>query len=216
MKIGDWLEIRKDDGKVRSLRLAWSGSESFRFVFVDSQGMKDEDVSLDELVMLFKENKASFLDQDEVPLVDQGLHQMVQSVYEELSSQSNCDVLTGLLNRQAFERALEQSIAGAVTNETKAALLFIDLDKFNITNTNYGHHAGDALLKHVAQIVRKHALESAFCGRLGGNEFGVVMSDCSQAQSIAISNDICSDVQNEVFQWEDHAINSSVSIGVVN
>jgi len=216
MKIGDWLEIRKEDGKIRSLRLAWSGSESFRFVFVDSQGMKDEDMSLDELVVLFKENKASFLDQDEVPLVDQGLHQMVQSVYEELSSQSNCDVLTGLLNRQAFERALEQSIAGAVTNKTKAALLFIDLDKFNITNTNYGHHAGDALLKHVAQIVRKHALENAFCGRLGGNEFGVVMSDCSQEQSISISNNICCDVQNEVFHWEDHAINSSVSIGVVN
>jgi len=215
MKIGDWVELKREDGKLRCLRLAWSGSESFRFVFVDSQGMKDEDVSLDELVTLFKENKASFVEQDEVPLVDQGLHQMVQSVYEELSSQSNCDLLTGLLNRQAFERALEQSIAGAVTNKSKAALLYIDLDKFNITNTNYGHHAGDALLKHVAGIVRKQALENAFCGRLGGNEFGVILTGSSDEEVVEIGLNICKDVQNEPYQWEDHSITSTVSIGLV-
>ena len=215
MKIGDWVEIIREDGKVRCLRLAWSGSESFRFVFVDSQGMKDEDVSLDELVTLFKENKASFVEQDEVPLVDQGLHQMVQSVYEELSSQSNCDVLTGLLNRQAFERALEQSIAGAVTNKSKAALLYIDLDKFNITNTNYGHHAGDAILKHVADIIRNQALENAFCGRLGGNEFGIILTGSPDEEIIKIANNICKGVCHDHFQWEDHTITSTVSIGLV-
>jgi len=215
MKIGDWVELKRDDDKTRCLRLAWSGSESFRFVFVDSQGMKDEDVSLAELISLFKENKASFVEHDEVPLVDQGLHQMVQSVYEELSSQSNCDLLTGLLNRQAFERALEQSIAGAVTNKTKTALLYIDLDKFNIANTNYGHHAGDALLKHVAEIVRKHGNDGSFCGRLGGNEFGMILSDCSQETTNSIAKNICQDVQSESYQWEDHLITSTVSIGVV-
>ena len=216
MKIGDWIELRQEDGKVRCLRLAWSGSESFRFVFVDSQGMKDEDVSLDELVILFKQNKASFVEHDEVPLVDQGLHQMVQSVYEELSSQSNCDLLTGLLNRQAFERALEQSIAGAVTNKSKASLLYIDLDKFNITNTNYGHHAGDALLKHVASIVRDQALENAFCGRLGGNEFGVILTGSPDEECIEVATNICKRVHDEHYQWEDHSITSTVSIGFVS
>jgi diguanylate cyclase (GGDEF)-like protein len=216
MKVGDWLELKREDGKVRCLRLAWSGTESFRFVFVDSQGMKDEDVSLDELVSLFKDNRATFVEHDEVPLVDQGLHQMVQSVYEELSSQSNCDLLTGLLNRQAFERALEQSIAGAVTNKSKATLLYIDLDKFNITNTNYGHHAGDALLKHVADIVRAQALESAFCGRLGGNEFGVILTDSADEEITKIANNICKGVDGEHYQWEEHSITCTVSIGLVS
>ncbi|MFT6265256.1 MAG: diguanylate cyclase (GGDEF)-like protein [Oleiphilaceae bacterium] len=216
MKIGDWIELKKEHGKVHCLRLAWSGSESFRFVFVDSQGMKDEDVSLNELVALFKENKASFVDHDEVPLVDQGLHQMVQSVYEELSSQSNCDLLTGLLNRQAFERALEQSIAGAVTNKSKAALLYIDLDKFNITNTSYGHHAGDALLQHVASIVRDQAPDNAFCGRLGGNEFGMILTGFPDEKGIEIANNICKSVQNEHYQWEENSITSTVSIGFVS
>jgi len=141
---------------------------------------------------------------------------MVQSVYEELSSQSNCDLLTGLLNRQAFERALEQSIAGAVTNKSKAALLYIDLDKFNITNTSYGHHAGDALLQHVASIVRDQAPDNAFCGRLGGNEFGMILTGCPDEKGIEIANNICKSVQNEHYQWEENSITSTVSIGFVS
>jgi len=214
MKVGDWVEIKDDSGRTRCLRLAWSGSESFRFVFVDSQGMKDEDVSLDDLVAMFKDNRASFVDHEEVPLVDQGLHQMVQSVYEELAGQSSCDVLTGLLNRQAFERALEQSIAGAVTNQSDTALLYIDLDKFSLTNTSYGHHAGDALLKHVASAIKNQGMEDAFCGRLGGNEFGMILNGCTVDTVSEISARICKDVESTPYNWEDHAINSTVSIGV--
>jgi len=214
MKVGDWVEIKDDSGRTRCLRLAWSGSESFRFVFVDSQGMKDEDVSLDDLVVMFKDNRASFVDHEDVPLVDQGLHQMVQSVYEELAGQSSCDVLTGLLNRQAFERALEQSIAGAVTNQSATALLYIDLDKFSLTNTSYGHHAGDALLKHVAKALKNQGMEDAFCGRLGGNEFGMILNGCTVDAVSGISKKICKDVESTPYSWEDHTISSTVSIGV--
>lgn len=216
MKVGDWIEIKDEQGRARSLRLAWSGSESFRFVFVDSQGMKDEDLSLDALVEMFRNNQASFVDSEEVPLVDQGLHQMVQSVYEELSSQSSCDVLTGLLNRQAFERGLEQSISGAVTNKSKASLIYIDVDKFSLTNTSYGHHAGDALLKHVADVIRSQGLEEAFCGRLGGNEFGMILVKCSIETSKDVANQICSQINQTPFTWKDHTIDSTVSIGLAD
>jgi len=214
MKVGDWVEIVDEDGRSRCLRLAWSGSESFRFVFVDSQGMKDVDVSLDGLVEMFKENNATFVTHQDVPLVDQGLHQMVQSVYEELSSQSSCDVLTGLLNRQAFERALEQSIAGAVTNSTNASLLYIDVDKFNLTNTSYGHHAGDAILKHVSEVIKAHGLDNAFCGRLGGNEFGMILTNCSSETTMEVAELICTDVEKTDFKWEKNNITNTVSIGV--
>ena len=214
MKVGDWLEIKDDKGKPRCMRLAWSGRESLRFVFVDSQGMKDEDVSLDRLVELFKDNRASFVENEDVPLVDQGLHQMVQSVYEELASQSSCDVLTGLLNRQAFERALQQSIAGSISNNTQAALLYIDLDKFSVTNGSYGHHAGDALLKHVAQLIKSEAVEDAFCGRLGGNEFGMILNKCSLETSRDIARLICESIESNSYSWEEHTITSTVSVGL--
>ena len=214
MKVGEWIEIKDDQGKPRCMRLAWSGRISFRFVFVDSQGMKDEDISLDDLVELFKDNRASFVENDDVPLVDQGLHQMVQSVYEELASQSSCDVLTGLLNRQAFERALEQSISGVISNHTKAALLYIDLDKFSLTNASYGHNAGDALLKHIAQLIKSEAVEDAFCGRLGGNEFGIILNKCSLETSRDIAKQVCESIANDSYSWEDHKITSTVSIGL--
>ncbi|WP_156509126.1 bifunctional diguanylate cyclase/phosphodiesterase, partial [Oleiphilus sp. HI0132] len=135
---------------------------------------------------------------------------------EELASQSSCDVLTGLLNRQAFERGLEQSISGAVTNQSKATLIYIDVDKFNLTNTSYGHHAGDALLKHVAQTIKAQGLEDAFCGRLGGNEFGMILVNCSLETTNDVAENICKEVSSQSFTWEDHAINTTVSIGVAD
>lgn len=216
MKVGDWIEIKDEKGRQKCMRLAWAGRTSFRFVFVDSQGMKDEDVSLDQLVQLFKDNRAGFVEHEDVPLVDQGLHQMVQSVYEELATQSSCDVLTGLLNRQAFERALQQCVSGAVTKKTKAALLYIDLDKFSLTNASYGHHAGDALLKHVAQLIKAEALEGAYCGRLGGNEFGMILSQCSLETSKDIARQICELIENTPYNWEDNHITSTVSIGIAD
>ena len=216
MKVGDWLEIKDDQGKAKSMRLAWSGRTSFRFVFVDSQGMKDEDVTLNQLVELFKENRASFIEHADVPLVDQGLHQMVQSVYEDLATQSSCDVLTGLLSRQAFERGLQQSISGAVTKKTKTSLLYIDLDKFSITNASYGHHAGDALLKHVAQLIKTLMVNGAFCGRLGGNEFGVILNDCSLEASKDIAKKLCESIERDSYNWEEHSIKCTVSIGLAD
>lgn len=216
MKVGDWIELKDEQGKTRCMRLAWAGRSSFRFVFVDSQGMKDEDVSLDQLVQMFKENRASLVEHEDVPLVDQGLHQMVQSVYEDLATQSSCDVLTGLLNRQAFERALQQSISTALTKKTKSSLLYIDLDKFNITNASYGHHAGDGLLKHIAQLIKSEAVESAYCGRLGGNEFGLILNQCSLETSADIAKQICKSIETNAFSWEDHKIASTVSIGLAD
>lgn len=216
MKVGDWLEIKDDQGKAKCMRLAWSGRSSFRFVFVDSQGMKDEDVTLDQLVGFFKDNRASFVEHEDVPLVDQGLHQMVQSVYEELATQSSCDVLTGLLSRQAFERALQQTISAAINKKTQAALLYIDLDKFSLTNATYGHHAGDALLKHIANLIKAETVDNAFCGRLGGNEFGVILSHRSLEESESVGKKICESIEKNTYAWEKHTIKSTVSVGVAD
>jgi len=133
-----------------------------------------------------------------------------------LASQSSCDVLTGLLNRQAFERGLQQSITGALSKQSRVALLYIDLDKFSLTNASYGHHAGDALLKHVAQLIREQGTEDAFCGRLGGNEFGIILNHCSREKAQEIARLICDSVERNPYSWEQHQISSSVSIGLAD
>ncbi|WP_156498212.1 diguanylate cyclase domain-containing protein, partial [Oleiphilus sp. HI0043] len=102
------------------------------------------------------------------------------------------------------------------TNQSKATLIYIDVDKFNLTNTSYGHHAGDALLKHVAQTIKAQGLEDAFCGRLGGNEFGMILVNCSLETTNDVAENICKEVSSQSFTWEDHAINTTVSIGVAD
>lgn len=216
MTIGDWIEIKDENGKARSLRLAWAGSESFRFVFVDNQGMKDIDISLSDLVEKFKNDQASFVQISEVPLVDQGLHHMVQSVYEDLSNQSSCDVVTGLLNRQAFERAIDQSIAACISRQTKAVVLYIDIDKFSLANQNYGHQAGDAVLKYTAQTIRELVMEEAFCGRIGGNEFGVILSGIDSDEALVIAENIRKKIADNPFEWESFSIHNTLSIGLVS
>ncbi len=214
MVIGDWVEIIDEGGVAQRMRLAWSGSKSFRFVFVDSQGMKDIDISLDELAERMGSGKATLLDKEEVPVIDQGLHQMVQSVYEDLSSQASCDPLTGLLNRQSFERSLDRTVADAIANQTSYIVCFLDIDQFKVVNNTYGHIAGDQLLKHVAAVVRKTAGTMVTCGRVGGNEFGMIFDRCAIKEGKMLCDNIRSTVAESTFLWQENSLVVTVSAGL--
>ena len=86
------------------------------------------------------------------------------------------DSLTPTLNRRAFMRALHQAMSYAERYETPAAVLYVDLDAFKAVNDRFGHGAGDAVLRHVAQVLRAQVRESDVVGRLGGDEFGVILA----------------------------------------
>ncbi|UZE97504.1 DUF1631 family protein [Alkalimarinus alittae] len=214
MVIGDWVEIIDEENVAQRMRLAWSGSKSFRFVFVDSQGMKDIDISLDELAERMNSGKATLLDKEEVPVIDQGLHQMVQSVYEDLSNQASCDPLTGLLNRQSFERNLERTVADSMANQTAYVVCFLDIDQFKVVNNTYGHIAGDQLLKHVASVVRQSAGPMAICGRVGGNEFGVIFDHCALKEGTVLCENIRTAVSDSTFLWQENALIVTISAGL--
>ena len=214
MKAGDWLQLLDEDGGSRVLRLAWAGTESFRFVFVDTQGMKDEDMSIDQLADRLRNGSAKLIEHSDVPLVDQGLHRMVQATYEELSGQANCDSLTGLLTRQALERALDQTAALSMSLQANSAFLYADINNFSVTNNTYGHSAGDAILKHLANLLRDFSGENSFCGRLGGNEFGIVLQTCTIEQAKRVSESIRTELAQNPPVYKGGEIQISLSIGV--
>jgi diguanylate cyclase (GGDEF)-like protein len=87
------------------------------------------------------------------------------------------DQMTGLLNRGGFFVAAEQMVASTVERGLSASLLYVDLDHFKELNDSYGHGAGDALLKSVAERMRSVCGERALLGRLGGDEFAVCLPD---------------------------------------
>lgn len=214
MKTGDWLQLLGEDGSTRVLRLAWAGTESFRFVFVDTQGMKDEDMSLDQLAEMLRQGNARLIEHSDVPLVDQGLHRMVQATYEELSGQANCDALTGLLTRQALERALDQTAALSMSLQANSVFLYADINDFNVANSTYGHSAGDAILKHLANVLRDFSGENSFCGRLGGNEFGIVLQTCTIEQAKRVADSIHTELSENPPVYKGGQIKVDLSIGI--
>ncbi|MFI3118572.1 MAG: EAL domain-containing protein [Methylococcaceae bacterium] len=98
---------------------------------------------------------------------------------EKIYYQANYDPLTDLPNRQLFQDRLHLAVASAKRNNTKLALLFIDLDRFKEVNDSAGHEAGDRLLMQVAKRLNECVRESDTLARLGGDEFTVILNNLS-------------------------------------
>ncbi len=90
------------------------------------------------------------------------------------------DPLAPVLNRRAFLRELHRTIAYCQRYGAEASLVFFDLDGFKAVNDSFGHAAGDAALKVVAATLAHHVRESDVVGRLGGDEFGVILAQANR------------------------------------
>jgi diguanylate cyclase (GGDEF)-like protein/PAS domain S-box-containing protein len=98
------------------------------------------------------------------------------------------DALTGLPNRVLFHERLQQALATAAENNTKVAVICLDLDRFKTVNDTLGHHVGDVLLQEVANRVRASLSERETACRLGGDEFAIICPACGdpgEATSLA-------------------------------
>jgi diguanylate cyclase (GGDEF)-like protein len=93
------------------------------------------------------------------------------------------DALAPVFNRRAFLRELHRTMSEVERYKTPAAVLYIDLDGFKALNDSYGHAAGDAVLRHVALLLLDSVRESDVVGRLGGDEFGIILNRANAAEA---------------------------------
>ncbi len=108
----------------------------------------------------------------------------------DLEARADVDPLLDILNRRGFERELKRALAHIKRYGTEAALMFVDLDGFKGVNDRYGHGAGDALLKAVARELVGHVRASDVVGRLGGDEFGVLIWHAGEEQALAKAREL--------------------------
>lgn len=94
---------------------------------------------------------------------------------ERLHSAATTDGLTGLLNRRATEERLEAELSRSSRHQVRTCVALIDLDRFKLINDTLGHAAGDRYLVHVGDLLRRHIRALDIAGRLGGDEFLVIL-----------------------------------------
>ncbi len=133
---------------------------------------------------------------------------------EIIKHQAYHDTLTDLPNRQLFMDFLSLEVAQARRNETKLAMLFLDLNGFKQINDTLGHSCGDRLLQEVAQRLRASIRESDTVARLGGDEFTVLMPDLAHTDDVGIVLNKILGVFQKPFMLDNFPVEASTSIGV--
>ena len=139
----------------------------------------------------------------------------IRGLTRQMSYQATHDPLTGLVNRREFERRLQEAIDTAHANEISHMLFYMDLDRFKAVNDSCGHIAGDNLLREVANLIKQQVRESDFVGRLGGDEFGALLTRCPIEKARQIAADICNAIADYRFVWQDKIFNIGISVGLV-
>jgi diguanylate cyclase (GGDEF)-like protein/PAS domain S-box-containing protein len=134
---------------------------------------------------------------------------------EQLSYQATHDTLTGLINRHEFERRVERLLLNIEQNRQEHALCFLDLDQFKVINDTCGHAAGDELLRQLGRVLQTAVRHRDTLGRLGGDEFGVLMEHCTLEQAHRVAMVLKQAIQDYQFYWEGQTFRVGVSIGLV-
>jgi diguanylate cyclase (GGDEF)-like protein/PAS domain S-box-containing protein len=139
----------------------------------------------------------------------------IQLMSQQIVYQSTHDELTGLYNRSKFEDILNEHIITAKKEEAEHVFCFIDIDNFKIVNDTCGSVAGDELLRHVSNALKKGIRSSDALARIGADQFGVLFSCCPVSTAEGIANDLCKIVSKDKFIWQERDYAVTISIGLV-
>jgi diguanylate cyclase (GGDEF)-like protein len=132
----------------------------------------------------------------------------------EVEDLADRDALTPLLNRRAFLRELGRIRTFAKRYGSPASLVYFDLDDLKGVNDRLGHAAGDAALKAVAERLLAHVRESDIVGRMGGDEFAVILVQADQATAEAKAAALARAIEAEPVKFGDWSAPLHISWGV--
>lgn len=152
----------------------------------------------------------------------ESMHQQIQIGYqlnqanETAQKLARVDELTGLNNRRAFMDLGDGLARLCLRTQTPMSCALIDIDFFKKINDGHGHSAGDCVLQHVATLLLREFRASDVCGRLGGEEFAVVLPDTDMVGATAVAERFRTAVSQHCTQWQEHSIQVTVSIGIAS
>jgi len=123
------------------------------------------------------------------------------------------DELTGLLNRRGFEQEIRRTMEGAKRYQEKGVLIFIDLDAFKPINDTHGHAAGDAVLRHLGELLLKNVRGTDSVGRLGGDEFAILLTRSTWGDGLKRAEFFDKLVNGTSITWNGEVVDVRASFG---
>ena len=137
----------------------------------------------------------------------------IRQTQERLTHLANMDVLSGLPNRGRVRQLLGEALRHATTSNVPCAIMFLDLDGFKPVNDTFGHPKGDAVLQAVAKRLCDQVGPDGHVGRMGGDEFAIVVTDAQSRQKVEqLANGIIGAIK-EPYMVDQTEIRIGVSIG---
>lgn len=144
------------------------------------------------------------------------INMTIGSYQRRIERMATTDSLTGLYNREAFDILYETTIQDCRRRRTECALLLFDLDRFKEVNDTHGHLAGDAVLREVASVTRACIRTSDVLCRWGGEEFIVLLRDCTRADARRIAEKIRETIAALRVAHEGQQVQVTTSAGVTH
>ena len=142
------------------------------------------------------------------------LSRVVGRYQRRIETQATLDSLTGLPNRRGFDLLAAQAIQEAQREPKPLSALLLDLDRFKHLNDNYGHMAGDQVLRGFARDLESCLRQSDIICRWGGEEFIVLLKDTDSETALKIAEKIRLLIEQRRYTYEHHELQLTVSIGL--
>jgi len=131
-----------------------------------------------------------------------------------LEYQTQVDSLTGLFNRRAFEKKIQDEFDRSLRYHNPFSLLILDVDNFKTINDTYGHHSGDAVLVKISETLRDKTRKSDFPSRYGGEEFVMILPETDLDSAVQVAGKVHEAIRTHTFGTNTHPFKLTVSIGV--
>jgi diguanylate cyclase (GGDEF)-like protein len=200
------------------MRALTAGDKSYRILFAKRQ---DE---LGDMVQAYETFRRKLIRSDMLTLGEQlgplavNRHVLAlkrsTAVGEEYKRLASTDSLTGVINRREFMKRAKTEVARLLRHQGELSVMLLDVDYFKQVNDNYGHPAGDRVLKFVAQAIESALREEDVLGRIGGEEFAVLLPATDSQSAGATAERVRLAIENLRIQVGDQEIMVTISIGI--
>tara|TARA_R110000744_G_scaffold153902_2_gene268427 strand:- start:7067 stop:7696 length:630 start_codon:yes stop_codon:yes gene_type:complete len=140
--------------------------------------------------------------------------QAIEELNNELQRLSRIDGLTGIYNRRYWEEQFSREFKRNLRKPSQSSVIILDIDHFKKINDNYGHPAGDEVIRRLAKLLKDVTRETDICGRYGGEEFTILLPDTASPNVMILAQRIRETVEKLKIEYEQQTISFTVSLGI--